>query len=98
MRLLASVVVLSGAAFAQSAAPQFAAADVRISPVAHTMGDGARGPFFGDGRYEFRNANMVDLIHVAYGVDPERVFGGPAWIEMDRFDIIAIAPPRSTAE
>jgi uncharacterized protein (TIGR03435 family) len=34
---------------------------------------------------------MVDLIRTAYGIDAENVFGGPNWVEFDRFDMIAKA-------
>ena len=47
------------------------------------------GPFLAANRYELRSASMLDLIHLAYDVDAERIVGGPAWIEMDRFDIFA---------
>jgi uncharacterized protein (TIGR03435 family) len=43
------------------------------------------------GRYEIHNANMVDLVRTAYGVDAENVVGGPNWVEYDRFDVIAKA-------
>jgi uncharacterized protein (TIGR03435 family) len=56
------------------------------------------GPFYGGDRYELQFATMVDLIHIAYGVDPDRVLGGPSWLEMDRFDVIAKPPAHSTAE
>ena len=35
---------------------------------------------------------MVDLIRTAYNVQPERITGGPSWIEWNRFDIAALAP------
>jgi uncharacterized protein (TIGR03435 family) len=35
---------------------------------------------------------MVDLIRTAYGVDAEKVQGGPSWLDTDRFDITAKAP------
>jgi uncharacterized protein (TIGR03435 family) len=41
---------------------------------------------------------MLDLIRMAYNVDPERVSGGPTWLEWDRFDVFAKAPERSNAE
>jgi uncharacterized protein (TIGR03435 family) len=41
---------------------------------------------------------MLDLIRTAYGLDPEKVVGGPNWLEMDRFDVFAKAPTGSTAE
>jgi uncharacterized protein (TIGR03435 family) len=46
------------------------------------------------GRYELRTATMVDLIRVAYGVDAANVAGGPAWLDTDRFDVIAKVPAR----
>jgi len=49
-------------------------------------------------RYEVRNATMVDLIRTAYGVDPERVVGGPTWLEFDRFDITALVRPSTPPE
>ena len=41
---------------------------------------------------------MLDLIRTAYDVDPEKVYGGPSWLEMDRFDLFAQTPPGATAE
>jgi uncharacterized protein (TIGR03435 family) len=37
-------------------------------------------------------ATMSDLIAAAWGVEHSYVFGGPNWLDMDRFDIIARAP------
>ena len=50
------------------------------------------------GRYELRSATMVDLISTAYGVDPDKVLGGPNWLEYDVFDVIAKAPARATQD
>jgi len=50
------------------------------------------------GRYELTNATMVDLIRAAYNVDADKVLGGPNWLESDRFDVIAKAPPRTSPE
>ena len=41
---------------------------------------------------------MLDLIKTAYGVDPDTVVGGPSWLESDRFDVTAKAPPATSAE
>src|SRR5258708_5280660 len=38
---------------------------------------------------------MLDLISTAYGLDPSNVQGGPPWLETDRFDIVAKAPPKT---
>jgi uncharacterized protein (TIGR03435 family) len=97
-RALTYLIAVSGAALAQSAgpAPKFNVADVHPSP--HNSIPAVRGPFYGGGQYEVRYATMVDLIHMAYGIDPERIYGGPSWLEFDRYDVIAMAPPGSTAE
>ncbi|MEP6715233.1 MAG: TIGR03435 family protein [Terriglobia bacterium] len=86
------LVFTSSAAFAQSEDPaaRFEFADVHVSakvqnPFMRTM------PPRGD-RFEIRTATMVDLIRTAYGFDADKVVGGPSWIEMDRFDVIAKVP------
>jgi uncharacterized protein (TIGR03435 family) len=98
MRLFACFTLLSAAAFAQSTAPapKFDAADVHVS--ARTNQPVVRGPFFANGRYELRFATMVDLVRMAYGVEPERVYAGPNWLEMDRFDVFAKAPAGSNSQ
>jgi uncharacterized protein (TIGR03435 family) len=86
------------AAFGQSsdptpktdAAPKFDVADVHVS--AKSPNANQSGGFLRAGRYEIRKGTMVDLVRIAYGVDADKVLGGPAWLETDRFDIIAKAP------
>jgi len=51
-----------------------------------------------NGKYELRRATMVDLIRTAYGVEADKVVGGPHWLEMDRFDIIAKTPSPTTRD
>jgi len=48
------------------------------------------------GRYEIRNATMVDLIRTAWSVNAGNVAGGPEWIDQSRFDVVATAPAGST--
>ena len=102
MLLRASVsftVLLCGAAMGQTPSetkPKFEVADIHTSP--RTTQPFVRGPFYNGGRYELRFATMLDLIRTAYGIDPEKVVGGPNWLEMDRFDVFAKAPDGSTAE
>src|SRR5580658_1220214 len=76
--------------------PRFEIADVHVS--ARTANPYRKGPFIHGGRYEVRTATMVDLIGLAYGVDAVKVWGGPSWIEMDRFDMVAKTPANSTPE
>jgi uncharacterized protein (TIGR03435 family) len=76
--------------------PTFEIADVHVS--AKTPNPFMRtGPVRG-GRYEVKNANMVDLVRIAYGFAPDKVLGGPSWLEMDRFDVIAKLPADTPPE
>lgn len=71
-------------------APAFSLVDIHSSPeVAFPFVNG--GALHGD-RYALHQATMLDLIARAYGLDASRVQGGPSWLELDRFDIIAQAP------
>jgi len=92
------VALLSGAAFSQPAetTARFEVADVHVSPPSNQPV--VKGPFYTTGRYELRFASMLDLVRIAYGLDPEKVIGGPNWLEMDRFDVFAKVPGTSTAE
>jgi len=45
-----------------------------------------------------RTASMVELISAAYGMEGEKVLGGPSWLETDRFDIAAKAPAGASPE
>ena len=82
---LAFAALQSGAAFSQSIEiPRtFEASDVHLSAPARNPF--RRGPINRGGCYEVRNATMADLIAAAYGVDDDKVVGGPSWLEMDRF-------------
>ena len=92
------VAFLSGVAFGQSASstPAFEIADVHAS--ARSTNPFVSGGVLRGGRYELRKATMVDLIRFAYGVDADKVIGGPSWLETDRFDVIALAPPTTSPE
>ncbi|HTW65793.1 MAG TPA: TIGR03435 family protein [Bryobacteraceae bacterium] len=95
MRAFPIAVLLAGAVFCQTSKrpASFEAADVHVSaPVRNPY---MRGPRIHNDRYEIRNANMVDLTATAYGVDKDKVIGGPIWLEMDRYDVLAKMPPRT---
>jgi uncharacterized protein (TIGR03435 family) len=96
MRLAVTWSILTLLAFGQNAEPpRFLAADVHVS--AKTQNTAMRQSTRGD-RYEVKNATMVDLIGVAYGFVPIKILGGPSWLEMDRFDVIAKQPPQTPTE
>ncbi len=86
-------------AFAQSpvtppTAPAFIVADVHPSPKRlHAQIQG--GSIHGD-RYYLRNATMIDLMAATYKVDPGSIFGGPAWLAFDHFDILAKVAPATS--
>lgn len=78
---------------ALQAQPSFDAADIHASP------PGARpwSTFFPN-RVEIQGMTIVDLIKLAYGADDDTVTGGPAWVDTDRFDIVAKPVRRSSEE
>jgi len=92
------LIALAGVAYGQTAEPlpSFDAADVHVSPRSANPNVQSLGGFVRGGKYQFRNATMLDLVASAYGVEPEKVLGGPSWLETDRFDILAKAPASAT--
>ena len=75
------------AAFAQSEAPApiFAVADIHRSPAG--VRDG--GLYLHANRLEMHGVSMLHLITAAWGIPAEKVFGGPNWLDTDRFEIVA---------
>lgn len=98
----AFAVVTSGVVLAQSSvnASRFAVAYVhRSTPVPNWPTDvRTPGGVLRGGRYDWRAATMLDLISVAYSVEPGSVWGGPNWLELDRFDLAAKVPPFTSLE
>jgi len=97
MRLLAFT-MLCAIARGQSGDPasKFEVAQIQLSrPSARRF---MTGPVRQGVRYELKNATMADLISTAYGVDSDKVAGGPSWIEFDRFDVVAKTPPSTPAD
>jgi len=88
--------LLSGAIFGQSPPVSFDSADVHVSPPSKSPA--LRGGALRGGRYEVRTATMVDLISMAYAMDPDKILGGPSWLDWDRFDVLAKAPQVTTQE
>jgi uncharacterized protein (TIGR03435 family) len=103
---LAALLVLPlaapSAAGQSTPAATFEVADVRPSVVAEdgppALSTAVRIGAPRNGRYEIRRATMVDLVRTAYGVEADKVLGGPHWLEMDRFDITAKVPPAATPD
>ncbi|HEY2016614.1 MAG TPA: hypothetical protein VGH38_24090, partial [Bryobacteraceae bacterium] len=80
---LGLVAILSGLAMCQPAptTSSFEAADVHVS----ADGTTESGGFLPGGHAEFRATTLLRLIALAYSVQPDRVAGGPSWLDTDRF-------------
>jgi uncharacterized protein (TIGR03435 family) len=87
--LTIGIFALCGVASAQSATPAtaFDAADVHASPRGVKEG----GLYLHANRLELHGVTMLHLITTAYGVAEDKVFGGPNWLDTDRFEIVAKA-------
>jgi uncharacterized protein (TIGR03435 family) len=93
--ILAAVLIRAIYAQAANTHPAFEIADVHAS--AKTLHPSTTGGLR-SGRYELRMATMSQLIAAAYGVEPDKVAGGPNWLDLDRFDVIAKALPDTRAQ
>ncbi len=82
------VLFVVGGAYAQT----FEIADIHPSPSVDLV---MRSTFFA-GRYEIHNASLLDLVRTAYSLAPEAIFGGPSWLDTDRFEVIAKTAAQST--
>lgn len=96
MRLLICLcaATIAPAAFSQSDAPSFAVADVHTSPAG--IRDG--GIYLHANRLEMHGVTMLHLIATAYGVTETKVFGGPNWLDTNRFEIVAQSENPVTAQ
>jgi uncharacterized protein (TIGR03435 family) len=74
----------------------FEAADVHA--ITTTRRVSLNGPYVRGNHYEIRNATMLELISIAYGLDDNDVLGGPSWLEMNHYDVVAKAPAHSKLE
>jgi uncharacterized protein (TIGR03435 family) len=86
VRAIASVAVcVSGAVHAQ----QFEVASVK--PYSAGQANGSSGGKSGNGRLTMSNVTLKRCIMGAYGVGPNQILGGPAWLDSDRYEIVAKA-------
>lgn len=102
--LTAGIAFLACAAFAQTAnIPVFEVASVKPSPPLPPQGGVYLGPARGGpgtpdpGQITWTWARFMDLLTTAYDVKPYQI-NGPAWINSERYDIIARLPPAATKD
>ena len=70
--------------------PTFSVADVRVA--ANIKATHMNVAMVNHDRLLVHHATMVDMIAFAYGMDRNKVLGGPSWIDNDRYEIAALAP------
>jgi uncharacterized protein (TIGR03435 family) len=88
MTRIALMLALLAQVFAQTPdIPRFEVAAIKPSPV----DDGWSGIQSGNGRIFARNVTLKRCITGAYEVAGNRVFGGPPWLDTERFEITAKA-------
>ncbi|MEO8097611.1 MAG: TIGR03435 family protein [Acidobacteriota bacterium] len=91
---LAAAGVLALTTFGQTGEkPRFLAANVHVN--GRPTWFGARQASSRGDYLEAKDVTLADLIGFAYNTAVSQVVGGPSWLEMDRFDVIAKAPPRT---
>src|SRR4051812_37610509 len=92
--IAAAVVFLGSAVAAQepAASAKFDAADIYLRPRSVNGIPSMTAPMLRGDRYDVRNATLADVIKTAYGVDKDKVLGGPSSLDWNRFDIVAKAP------
>lgn len=73
--------------------PAFEVADIKVN----TSKDPRPGKerLLPGGRIEVPNATLREMIRAAYGVQPNMITGGPNWLDSERFDMVAKAPPET---
>src|SRR5580692_3167530 len=85
------IVLFCCALFAQSSdAPGAVIAD--IHPSAKSNNDNMRIVPVRHGQLEIRKATMLNLLSGAFAIDGDKILGGPNWLELDRYDVIAKVP------
>jgi uncharacterized protein (TIGR03435 family) len=75
--------------------PEYETAIVKPGTPGDTQKDRGMLP---SGLFSLRNRSLKQLIQVAYKVGRDSVAGGPNWLNVDSFDIVAKAPPGTTVE
>jgi uncharacterized protein (TIGR03435 family) len=96
-RLGTAVLLVAAAAFGQNPAPPlaFEVATIKVAPDLMSQLTSGKPPHIGmkiDGaRVDIGAMSLSDLIRTAYKVKPYQI-SGPAWVAVDRYDIMAKLP------
>ena len=87
--------LLAGVSGHSQERPKFEMADVHVSTTVHGAAQNVGG-VLREGRYINRDATMLQLIEAAWGVPEDTISGGPSWVSLDLFDIVAKVPNGTT--
>jgi uncharacterized protein (TIGR03435 family) len=79
---------LAAVAVGAQAPPAFEAASVKIRPGSSGLTDISP---YGTGRFTASNAPLDLIIQIAFGVGSNRLEGGPGWLKVERYDVVAKA-------
>jgi uncharacterized protein (TIGR03435 family) len=82
------VALLTAVAGFSQQQPKFEVADVHVSTAVHGATQNVGGALH-EGRYINRDATMLQLIEAAWGVPEDTISGGPSWVSLDLFDVVA---------
>jgi uncharacterized protein (TIGR03435 family) len=61
-----------------------------VASVKPNLSDGDMSADLSPGRFDARNLSVKSLVRIAYGVEFQRIVGGPDWVDSARFDIAAV--------
>jgi uncharacterized protein (TIGR03435 family) len=92
---LAAMAISAGAMLAQSPAPRPKFDAFEVATVKPVDSDPKSGRFItmqGSNRFVEKDYTLKLLIAAAYDLNPRTISGGPAWIETDHYDILAVTP------
>ena len=81
------LIAFAAPAIRAQSGPAFEVASVK--PAAEDDRNGISLFSFPGGRITVTKFGLKQLVQVAYGVQPYQIVGGPAWMDVDRFDIEA---------
>jgi len=85
-RLVGLLLLVSLSALPQGAPPAFEVASVKPTPPSDL-----HNTFYGfaPGAIQVRGGTLKGIVQMAYNVPDFEIYGGPGWIEADRFDVTA---------
>ncbi len=94
--LIASLLVQVGAAYGQTPVGNASAAmTFDVATIKPTAPDAKAGRYItmqGTNRFVVKYYTLKLMIAAAYNLSPKVISGGPAWVDSDHFDIVALTP------